>query len=226
MYTIKVGDTDSKAYYVHAEALGQTSPVLKKHISLDMKEKATKTIELKDVVDNELAFTLFVQFSYFGNYGYDDAGKEDAFQVHALVYVFAEKFEVLELKSLALKKATILCSRAVTDKSATSLVKVLQFVLPDTVPIIYNGTHDINTGKHPSTLNETIGGNTIATTTVNRDGFRMLLAKFAAHYIDKLRQNESFMSVLQEYPSFGIDILLFTGNNLTFSTDGKGCLKF
>ncbi|KAK6358159.1 hypothetical protein TWF730_007512 [Orbilia blumenaviensis] len=223
VYAIKL--SEDKTYFVHAEALRQTSPVMKKHIELEMKEKLTKTIELKDMVNNDIAFVFFMQFSYFGSYGYDEA-KEDALQVHAMVYVFAEKFEVLRLKSLALKKATVLCSKAVNDKSATGLIKVLQFVLPETVATIYSGTYDPSTGKYPSSLNEKSGNDTIAIKSTVRDGFRMLLAKFAAHYIEKLRQNESFVTAIQEYPSFGVDVLLFTGTTSTFSTDGKGCLQF
>ncbi|KAK6518142.1 hypothetical protein TWF506_005303 [Arthrobotrys conoides] len=224
VYTIKIGE--EKQYFIHSEALRQTSPVMKKHIELEMKEKNSKTIEFKDIVDNDIAFTLFIQFSYFGTYGYDDREKEDALHVHALVYVFAEKFEVLELKSLALKKATLLCSKAITDKSATSLIKVLQFILPETVPIIYNSTYDPNTGKYPSTMTEAAEGGVISIPTTSRDGFRMLLAKFAAHNIDSLRRNESFMSVLQEQPAFSADVLLFTGASTGFKTDGKGSLEF
>ncbi|RVD85515.1 uncharacterized protein DFL_003836 [Arthrobotrys flagrans] len=225
VYTIKVGD-EKKQYFIHSEALRQTSPVLKKHIELEMKEKANKTIEFKDTLDNGIAFNLFVQFSYFGTYGYDDTEKEDALQVHAWVYVFAEKFEVLELKSLALKKATLLCSKAVNDKTNTSLIKVLHFIIPETVPIIYNATYDPNTGKYPATMAEKSKGDTISIPTTNRDGFRMLLAKFAAHHIDDLRRNESFMDVLQDQPAFSADVLLFSGASTGFKTDGRGCLEF
>ncbi|KAK6348085.1 hypothetical protein TWF718_005901 [Orbilia javanica] len=190
-----------------------------------MKEKTTKTIELKDIIDNDLAFSLFVQFSYFGTYGYDGE-KEEALQVHALVYVFAEKFEVLGLKALALKKATALCSKAINDESNNSLIKVLQFALPETVPVIYNATYDPNTGKYPSFLTEKVGSNVVSTPTTNRDGFRMLLAKFAARHIESLRKNESFMSVLQEQPAFGTDIILFAGTSSEFQTDSKGSLVF
>ncbi|KAF3227097.1 hypothetical protein TWF106_010585 [Orbilia oligospora] len=224
VYTIKIGE--DKKYFIHSEALRQTSPVMKKHIELEMKEKTSKTIELKDIVDNDVAFTLFIQFSYFGTYGYDDSEKEDALHVHAMVYVFAEKFEVLELKSLALKKATSLCSKAITNTSATSLIKVLQFILPETIPIIYNSTYDPNTGKYPSTITESADKDAISISTTSRDGFRMLLAKFAAHNIDSLRRNESFMSVLQDQPAFSADVLLFTGASTGFKTDGKGCLEF
>ncbi|KAK6501427.1 hypothetical protein TWF481_009265 [Arthrobotrys musiformis] len=223
MYTIKIGE--DKTYFVHSEALRQTSPVMKKHVELEMKEKETKTIEFKDMVDNDVAFTLFLQFSYFGTYGYDDKEKENALQVHALVYVFAEKFEVLELKAIALKKATLLCSNAIDDKSSTSLLKVLQFILPETVPIIYSSTYDANAGKYPSALTEKSGKDSISIPTTPRDGFRMLLAKFAAHNIESLRKNESFMSVLQEQPGFAADVLLFTGVSATFKTDGKGTLE-
>ncbi|KAF3913286.1 hypothetical protein ABW20_dc0100495 [Dactylellina cionopaga] len=180
---------------------------------------------MDDLTDNAMVFSLFLQFAYFGSYSYDQAAKEDAFLVHAGIYVFAEKIEALDLKNLALKMATKLCS----DASGTrpEFLKVLQFALPETVPVIYEGTYDTKTGKLPSAVSHrtTEGTGEIKVPTFTRDGFRLLLASFSACYIDVLRKNESFVSVLEAYPAFAADILLFVGKGQAILTDTEGNLK-
>ncbi|KAF3908931.1 hypothetical protein ABW21_db0202300 [Orbilia brochopaga] len=230
IFTIHVGE-EEKTYYVHKDALSSASAVLKKQVNSEMKEGQTKTIILKDVTDRPVAFSLFVQFCYFGGYGYDDQNKEDALVVHASVYVLAEKLGALDLKTVALRKATALCANAggsnsdeSTDKKGAS--KVLQFCLPEAVPVIYDGTYDANSGKMPSALMEgSKRKQPVIMPVTSRDGFRILLAKFAAAYIDQVRRNESFINVLQEYPTFSSDILLFTSAGSQILTDDKGNLK-
>jgi len=221
-------EVGGKNFFVHKDAISSTSAILKKEVNSDMKEKNTKTIKLEDTADDWLSFGLFLQFSYFGSYGYDENSKDDSLAVHASVYVLSEKIEALELKSLALRKATALCASASVAKNAENgLVKVLQFVLPETVKIIYDGTYDNNTGKPPCSLVEFDGSSTtnIQTPATIRDGFRMLLAKFAASYIGDLRKNQSFIAVLEEIPAFGADVLLFTIAGTQMVIDGLGNLQ-
>ncbi|EPS38107.1 hypothetical protein H072_8133 [Dactylellina haptotyla CBS 200.50] len=228
IFTIEIGEENK--YFVHKDAISCASAVLKKEVESKMKEGETKVIKLKDSADDWLAFGLFLQFSYFGGYGYDENEKENALTVHASVYVFSEKVEALELKKMALKKATNLCANAGApdlDEPAMGMVKVLQFALPEAVRIIYQHTYDKNTGKLPSVFIEasTSGVLTTQAVTIARDGFRILLAKFAGTYINSLRKNESFMAVLEEFPAFSADVLLFTGTGSKLNTDGEGNLK-
>ncbi|KAK6543654.1 hypothetical protein TWF694_000394 [Orbilia ellipsospora] len=224
VFEIQVG---KKTYYAHKEAIGSASAVLKRQVNSEMKEGTSKTIKLEDFADDPLAFGLFLQYSYFGGYGYDEDLKEDALVVHASVYVLSEKIEALGLKEVAFKKATALCASSKDpSRPEFGLVKVLQFALPEAVGIIYNGTYDSNTGKAPSYFYE-FGSSTettVKTLGVARDGFRMLLAKFAAVYIGELRKNESFMAVLETYPAFASDVLLFTGTESKITTDSNGNL--
>ncbi|EPS38144.1 hypothetical protein H072_8134 [Dactylellina haptotyla CBS 200.50] len=190
-----------------------------------MKEGTTRVIDLQ--TDDWLAFGLFLQFSYFGIYLYDENQKEDALMVHASVYVLSEKIEALDLKTLALKTATNLCVLAGTaGEVETGLVKILQFALPETVRIIYDRTYDTNTGKFPDTKAQSSTADACSTSSILRDGFRLLLAKFAAAHVTTLRQNESFMVILEAFPAFAADIMLFilAGNALT--TNGEGNLEF
>ncbi|KAF3937691.1 hypothetical protein ABW19_dt0201844 [Dactylella cylindrospora] len=220
--TLKIGD--EKTYYVHKEALTSASAVLKKQLDSEMKEATSKEIVIKDSPGGGFAFNAFLQFCYFGGYGYDEQGKEDALLVHANVYALAERMEALKLKSLALRKATRLCSSA-SDKS-TGLRKVLQFVLPDTIPVIYGNTYDINTGKLPYSLKESgAKKGSVSVPVITRDGFRVLLARFAGLYIEDLRKNESFLSVIEEYPAFAVDLILFTAKGKEISIDEEGNLK-
>jgi len=224
IFTIEVGQ---KTYYGHKEAISDASAVLKKQVNSKMKEATSKTIKLGGLTDDPLAFGLFLQYSYFGSYGYDENVKEDALAVHAAVYVLSEKIEALALKELALKKAIALCvSSMSSDQTKSGLVKVLQFTLPDTVSIIYNGTYDINTGRPPSYFESSDSAETtIKSSAVARDGFRILLAKFAAAYIKDLRKIESFMAVLETIPAFAADVLLFTGTGSKITTDQDGNLE-
>ncbi|KAF3929976.1 hypothetical protein AA313_de0207406 [Arthrobotrys entomopaga] len=224
VFTIEVG---KKTYYAHKEAISSASAVLKKQVNSEMKEGTTKTIKLDDFADDSLAFGLFLQYSYFGGYGYDENLKDDALAVHASVYVLSEKIEALGLKELAFKKATSLCALSQsTDDTSSGLIKVLQFALPEAVGIIYNGTYDSNTGRAPSYFYEFgySAGTTIKNSAIARDGFRILLAKFAAAYIKDLRRSESFMAVLETYPAFASDVLLFTGLGSKITTDADGNL--
>ncbi|KAF3912753.1 hypothetical protein ABW20_dc0103965 [Dactylellina cionopaga] len=224
--TIKIGE--DKTYLVHKEALARASKVIKKQIESGLKEGQTKEITFDDFTADGLAFSLFIQFAYFGGYGYDEVRYHDALQVHASVYVLAEKLEVLELKALALKKATKLCSNATSGNQPSDLKLLTELLsgLRDAVPTIYDCTYDANTGKLPSTLVESGVTDQVKMVTTTRDGFRMLLSNFAAAYIQELRRNESFMSILEGYPAFSSDVLLFTGTGSKFSTDGEGNLKF
>ncbi|KAK6332432.1 hypothetical protein TWF696_003147 [Orbilia brochopaga] len=229
IFTIKVGEDPQKTFFVHKDALSNASTVLKQQVNSEMKEGQTKSITLEE---NPIAFSLFIQFCYFGGYGYDDAVKEDALSVHASVYVLAEKIGALGLKDLALQKATALCANAASSRSGEKsndekgLLKSLQFRLPDTVPIIYDGTYDEHSGKLPSTLVEgSKRKQKVVIPVTSRDGFRLLLAKFAAAHIDQLRKAELFMLMVQEYPAFGLDVLLFTNPGSPISVDDKGNLK-
>ncbi|KAJ6263093.1 hypothetical protein Dda_1652 [Drechslerella dactyloides] len=223
IFTCKIGT--EKTYFVHKDALGSASGVLKKQMESCMKEGLTKCITLEDTADDGCAFGLFVQFCYLGEYYYEQR-LNGALTVHASVYVLAEKIEALELKALALKKATSLCktSQGITAVDRES-AQALRLSLPETVPVIYNGTYDNNTGKLPtSPAPESMAGNTEAPSVV-RDGFRMLIAKFAATCIHELRNIEEFMSVLEDFPAFASDILLFAYPAPNAIMDGTGSRK-
>ncbi|KAK6341432.1 hypothetical protein TWF696_008507 [Orbilia brochopaga] len=225
IFTVKVGN--DKTYHIHKDALSSASPVLKKEVEGTMREAQTKLIILDDTTDDSFAFSLFVQFCYLGGYTYDEVDNSDALRVHASVYVLAEKLEALALKALALSKATAtICASSEDRGGGIESTKVSQLILLETVSIIYGGTYDANTGRSPlSPLNTDETSEDVQPQTspkVTRDPFRMLLANFAAAYIDGLRMDKSFMSTVEAVPDFGSDILFFICPGSKVRIDNEG----
>ncbi|KAJ6263091.1 hypothetical protein Dda_1650 [Drechslerella dactyloides] len=227
MITIKAGE--EKTYFVHEEPLSRTSAVLKRQVNSQMIEGLTRTITLTDVTDNGLAISLFLQFCYFNSYEYNEGNRD--FLVHASVYVLAEKLEALALKKFALKHALQICVEVGGGIVAQDMDSFFATV-PEVVAMIYEGTYDKNTGRMPTKAPEVAEEephekdakeDVSETTTVTRDGFRILLAKFAAAHLEELRVNREFMQALEEHPSFSADLVLFAscGREISIGDDGN-----
>ncbi|KAF3914557.1 hypothetical protein ABW21_db0200822 [Orbilia brochopaga] len=232
MITFKIGSSEAQVFYVHQGAIESTSEVLRRQIASPMKEGRTRVIVLDDEdIDQPAAFNCFAQYIYTRDYS--PVSERDCQQgdlvLHASVYIFAEKIEALELKALALRKATVLCLRAAITIDRSNFFSDVSLV----VPLIYKHTYDINTGKPPKKrlrasqdwLLASDDSDSSSPTTVTRDGFRMLLAKVSAVYASELQQRDDFMAVLKDCSEFGTDTFMFADTGKKLSVTKRGDLK-
>ncbi|KAF3937901.1 hypothetical protein ABW19_dt0209163 [Dactylella cylindrospora] len=115
-----------------------------------MKETDNKTVTLDADTDSAGAFEMFLQYSYIGDYFYDEDLEPHVLVMHAQVYILADRLGALPLKELALKKATRQCCNfsvnldEMKDKPDDILIALLE-----AINWIYGNTIDGNTGKFP-----------------------------------------------------------------------------
>ncbi|KAK6341433.1 hypothetical protein TWF696_008508 [Orbilia brochopaga] len=227
MITLKVGTI--KTYYVHSKLISSASAVLDRQIKSQMKEGSTKTIVMDDdLTDEPIAFDSFTQFCYLGDYVNLGPKTPTDLLSHARIYVLAEKIEALELKNLALRKATALCV-GMEYEEATALESLLS-VFFDVVSLIYDGTYDVHAGKMPSNCAMPVVDGDSATTKITRDGFRLLLAKFVVCYADRIQElkDDQFFAPFQELTEYAEDIEMFARDHNYWdklSVDYKGYLE-
>ncbi|KAK6502490.1 hypothetical protein TWF506_003071 [Arthrobotrys conoides] len=84
-----------------------------------MKEAQEKVLTLNDEVDDADAFDMFVQYCYLKSYIVDEELYLDSLYLHARVYVLPERLGCIDLKTLALKRATELCYRSCNENLKT-----------------------------------------------------------------------------------------------------------
>ncbi|KAK6495142.1 hypothetical protein TWF481_003170 [Arthrobotrys musiformis] len=189
-------------------------------ISSEMKEAQERLLVLDDEVDDTHAFEMFIQYCYLKSYIFDESVYLDSLYIHAKVYVLAERLGCTDLKNLALKRATEFCFKSLNDSARTS--EMLRN-LGQTITTVYNHTYDANAGKTPLTEKRVDGK---SEETVKRDGFRMLLASFAAPHLLDLRKDEIFLEANNDCPSFAADLLLFSVAGAKMQVNEDGSLKY
>lgn len=215
-----------KRYQLPREVLEKNSGYFKKLLSSGMKESNTNTTSLDSDIDTVPAFEKFIQYCYFNDYEAETTGDKDTLSQHAAVYVLAERLGSLKLKEEALLKANTLCHR-VTSTTQGLTEEIL--LLPSIVQLIYENTFDDNAGKRPSASDKNFStANTAAGEVgdkgeVVRDGFRVLLAHFAACCLQRLSSNEGFIAVHRSYCDFATDMLMFLGQgaNIKINRDRR-----
>ncbi|KAK6341434.1 hypothetical protein TWF696_008509 [Orbilia brochopaga] len=213
----------SMTYYVHEEALCNTSKLLTKEI---INNEGTKAIIFDNYLNSQgqsVALGSFVQFCYLGDYSAQDVQNVDGLILHARVYILAVAVEAPELQKLALKKATAVCVRAGSGTASKNLNKLMSDVIT-VVHLVYSLTHDLNTGKMPSAIKDEARHKVSRVPIINRDEFRMLLAKFTASHIARVRMKQDFMSAVRKYPAFGCDVFMFVASGEKISVDDQGSL--
>ncbi|KAK6497258.1 hypothetical protein TWF506_004731 [Arthrobotrys conoides] len=217
--TVIVGDEQRK-FNIHLGAVCSVSTYFKKLISSNMKEAQEKVLTLNDEVDDADAFDMFVQYCYLKSYVVDEEVYLDSLNLHARVYVLAERLGCIDLKALALKRATELCygSRNENLKTGEMLRNLAQTILT-----VYTHTYDSNTGKLPFTKKEEADEQ--SKETVRRDGFRLLLASFAAPHLSQLRKDKIFLDANNLCPNFAADLLLFVTSGAKMEVNEDGSLK-
>ncbi|KAF3157652.1 hypothetical protein TWF569_000217 [Orbilia oligospora] len=217
--TVIVGDEQRK-FNIHLGAVCSVSTYFKKLISSNMKEAQEKVLTLNDEVDDADAFDMFVQYCYLKSYIVDEELYLDSLYLHARVYVLAERLGCIDLKTLALKRATELCygSRNENLKTGEILRNLTQKILT-----VYTHTYDSNMGKLPFTKNEEADEE--SKETVRRDGFRLLLASFAAPHLSQLRKDGIFLDANNLCPNFAADLLIFVTSGAKMEVNEDGSLK-
>ncbi|KAF3937735.1 hypothetical protein ABW19_dt0203295 [Dactylella cylindrospora] len=205
-----------------------------------MVETRSRIVTLDTEVDVPIAFEMFLHFCYLGDYFSNEQEKSDLLLVNAQVYVFADRIQCTDLKTVALRKATRICKA--TEKDALQEIFV---VLPDTITLVYSFTVDNESGNLPApsepisklNLNDSIADATadsesiptetevVEVSPVYRDGFRMLLAMFSAAHLDLLRKQQPFVQAHHAMPDFSTDMMLFVSEGKRLVVDPNGDLK-
>ncbi|KAK6341431.1 hypothetical protein TWF696_008506 [Orbilia brochopaga] len=217
LLTVLVG-AEQKRYNVHIDALCASSTYFRCLISSGLKEVKEQLVHLNSEVDDAVAFEAFIQFCYFSGYWAKESlnRHHGTLHFHAKVYVLAERLGCVELKTMALDKATDLCSD-LTNVANEKLQKCLEKSLclfGETVRIVYANTYDPHAGKLPTVAQEASGSSTPDDTQqITRNGFRLLLANFAASHLPELKKSEGFMETHLDCPEFGTDLILFLGRD-------------
>ncbi|KAK6508606.1 hypothetical protein TWF506_010690 [Arthrobotrys conoides] len=238
-FTIFVGE-DLKRFDVHIAAL-KCSDYFQKLTTSNMKEAKEKTVHLNSEVDSAEAFDMFVQYCYFQDYFHDEIRINVlTLALHASTYLLADRLGCIGLKELALQKANMLCDSAYANERARyktfSAVSIA-------VAMIYGNTYDMHGGKISKTKgincynaadttdpsDEGKGDESTTTTKEkvlekDRDGFRVLLARFASAYLSELREfHESFIAKHHAFPDFATDVMLLAtaGEKIELDEDGR-----
>ncbi|KAK6519089.1 hypothetical protein TWF281_003777 [Arthrobotrys megalospora] len=251
IYTVLVGETNER-FNVHATAM-ECSDYFRSLMASDMVEAHDKTVYLNSEVDSADAFEKFVQYCYFDDYtcGTDRA---DNFTRHAGVYLLADRLSCQGLKDLALRKTNAICGAAYSnepDEILIAMSTVVAMVYENTYDI-YSGkppkaTSDskADAAGEPSSAVVTVkkfrkgnGKRRYRTTTVvdkgnvsdkegerSRDGFRVLLARFASVYLSRLREQAAFVAAHHAFPDFATDVMLLATAGEKMELDQDGQLK-
>ncbi|KAF3932349.1 hypothetical protein ABW20_dc0104550 [Dactylellina cionopaga] len=252
IFTVFVGE-DAKRFNVHTAAI-ECSEYFRGLAASNMKETHEKTVHLNSEVDNADAFDAFVQYCYFQDY-ISDEDRGDTLAHHARVYSLAERLSCLGLKELALQKATLLCNAPYSSKPDELLIAVPAAVamiyehsydawggkIPETAIEDLDDAQGEPSGAKETAIREVNKGpkkkkkkaaSTTQTTKATiipapreRDGFRLLLARFASVYLSELRKNESFIATHHAFPDFATDIMLLATSAGEMELDQDGQLK-
>ncbi|RVD89402.1 uncharacterized protein DFL_000413 [Arthrobotrys flagrans] len=239
---------DSKRFDVHKSAV-QCSEYFRRLMTSEMIESRGKAVYLTSEVDTPDAFNKFVQYCYLQDYLCDE-DRVDSFAQHAAVYALAERLVCPILKCLALEKAKGVCDAAYPGKADEVLV-----VTPAVVALIYENTYDNHSAKLIGTPSESkedgtselsssvelavekcekgqhgmkeaaAGEIVVASKDIARDGFRMLLARFASVYISRLREQALFIAAHHAFPDFATDLMLLAMPDEGFQLGKDGQLK-
>ncbi|KAF3208481.1 hypothetical protein TWF192_001793 [Orbilia oligospora] len=194
-FSIIVGP-EKKEFNIHTKALCAASIYFNNIVNSGMAESHDKTVTLDEGIDAE-TFALFAQYCYMQDYSYEDKDHPEPLYLHAKVYILAERLQCMGLKTTALHKASYRCFTSTPSANSEKMT--------ETILIIYNHTHDVNTGRFPASPKEKwpdCDG-------VVRDGFRILLAKYWATHLVELRKQEAVALTYQECPEFMADLILF-----------------
>ncbi|KAF3928295.1 hypothetical protein AA313_de0208996 [Arthrobotrys entomopaga] len=239
---VYVGE-EAKCFNVHTAAL-QCSEYFRGLGASEMKENHEKTVHLDSEVDNADAFDAFIRFCYLREYIIDD-DRADILAHHARVYSMADRLSCSRLKELALQKANILCKATNVSKLDELLIAVPAAIatiyehsydpwagkIPETIRDPEDaegeasGIHgvsirDTSSKEMNKVTNITDGTETpILLAPRERDGFRLLLARFSSLHLSKLRKDVSFVSVHHAFPDFATDVMLLAKSGSEMESD-------
>ncbi|EGX52213.1 hypothetical protein AOL_s00043g356 [Orbilia oligospora ATCC 24927] len=137
---IKIQIPSGDTYWAHKTALERHSEYFSCLSSSKLVESQTGTVELDDPeVDIPDAVGAFLEYCYVGDYSEKDSIPKN-FQLHAQVYVFAERTRCQRLKAMALRKATSICQKPFPTSSGDA-DKLLE-IFDQVITLVYNHTSD------------------------------------------------------------------------------------
>lgn len=178
-----------------------------------MSEVTKGRVELTTEVDDEEAFTMFIQYLYYGDYQVDKLAKQDHddscasgsstettttgnnkqssnahLLLHAKVYVLAERLCVISLKELSCIKLTeglcwVLLDKRMADCPLESFCAIINTIYAHT------------------------------TLTRSAKKVRELLADFASRRLSVERRRPNFLDCVARYPDFAVDLVRMAGDH-------------
>ena len=248
MYDVTVGiKPNEMTFRAHKEPFSKTSRYFDALFNFDSKAEQNNVV-LDSDVDQPDAFSCFIQFAYLKDYCCDENGKAEGLLRHAEVYVLAERLEAMDLKDLALRRATALAvnlSKMVINKEKikTSTERAIR-ALPEVIRIIYENTPSIQPPKRETTTEKTKSkkndaktstsddaagsvdiAQTIFGSSSSQDGFRILISRLAAGCLSILKGSSTFTECLHDLPEFVQDMVINLTPGKVLEMDGYGQLK-
>ncbi|KAI5777404.1 hypothetical protein EDC01DRAFT_635756 [Geopyxis carbonaria] len=224
LFTVMVGP-EKKSYGLHKDILSRKSPYFKTLLSFPGVESTTDSVHLDSAVDTVQAFDMLVQFLYRDTYKptphLSDSWKA---QIHAEVYVLAERLLMPDLKDLALESMARTLQNLYGSQNIDVYDPVQKTWGLETVSVVdlegvaclvatvYTNLEaepkeeekeDSDSSKKPEKTKK-------SATTKTKDKMKRIIARYCASVLDVIRDTSPDMvsELVDEHPEFAVDLIM------------------